>query len=87
LNDLVNQHFHHLSARGGEANFLYFPGVNSNDAYSLTGRYGENGNVVTIKILLKKGNATKARFTVEGTKDKLAALSEKIVQKALSEIK
>ena len=80
----MGQQLNELSARGAEATISYVAGLNSPDAFNLSGRYTITGNAVSIKVIIRKNSEIKQRLEFIGTKDKLleltAAITEKVVE-------
>lgn len=83
LNKLVNSKLQALSAAGTNASFVFAPGSNSPDAYSLSGRYTELVDSVSVMLRIIYQNKTlPVKFPLKEAKDKLPELAEAIARKA-----
>ena len=82
LSKIMNMQLANISSRGTDSKILYITGINSANAYTLTGRYQVKGNLVTVKVNVKQGKVVKYKFEIQGEKDKLAKFAEDIIVKA-----
>jgi len=86
LADAVNSYLREEDAAG--AGFLFFDLKNIPDAYSIKGRYVMQGDAVTVRARLFKGNAVVgAEFSLKGKKSALSELVEAIVGKVAGMVK
>lgn len=84
LNRLLDQELSDITQRGPESPIGFTAMTRADDAYSLNGRYEINGNKVIARVNISQFRTIKYRFEVEGTRDALAVLAEKIAAKAIS---
>jgi WD40 repeat protein len=82
LNKMVNETLQTLSATGANASFVFAPGSNSPDAYSLSGRYTELADSVSVTLRIIYQNKTlPVKFPLKNAKDKLPELADAIARK------
>lgn len=82
LSMLVNQQLK-LESGSATPTLSYMPDNDSRDAYFLSGRYVVNGNTVTLKINIKKGDQPPVQLVVTGTKDGGEELAKKVVKQVM----
>jgi WD40 repeat protein/flagellar biosynthesis/type III secretory pathway chaperone len=82
LNKLINQQLNDISSRGENGKIVFLSSTNSPDAYSLSGRYTVNGNIIKATVNIKKNKVIVSKFEQEGTTDNLSSLAKSIAVKA-----
>jgi uncharacterized caspase-like protein len=87
LSRTTNLQLSSLSARGTANSIIYVSSSNSPDAWSLSGKYTVQGNVVTVKVNVRQNRVIKHRFELMGTSDKIDQLATLIVERATGLLK
>jgi len=82
LNKLVNDQLQEISGNGAKSSFVFAPGSNSPDAYTLSGRYTEQADSVSVVVRISYQNKTlPVKIPLKNAKEKLPELAEAIAQK------
>jgi hypothetical protein len=82
LSKLVNDNLLELSANGANAVFVFAPGSNSPEAYSISGRYTETADSVSVVVrIIQQNKALPIKIPLKNAKDKLPELAEAIARK------
>ena len=87
LTPLLRQRLHETSlstGRGKSSPIVYVPEDEFPGAIRPTGTYSVVGKMVQVRLTLKKGDEVVARLMVEGTKDDLPRLAEKLTEAILA---
>ena len=79
---LINQQLNDISSRGENGKIVFLSSTNSPDAYSLSGRYTVNGNIIKATVNIKRNKVIVSKFEQEGTTDNLSSLAQSIAIKA-----
>jgi len=82
LTGLVNEALRDVSSRGQEPPLVYVDASEFPEAYTLAGRYRVEGNTVTARVSVFKGEKQVGNFTLTGEKGNLSKLTAEIVSQA-----
>lgn len=81
LTPALASYFQQLTLEGAQASLIYVDVAEYENAYSMKGRYKQNGDAVEVRGRLFKGKTSKGEFQVTGKKSELPGLVEAIVEK------
>jgi WD40 repeat protein len=81
ITNALSDYFRSITARGAEADLIYFDINEYQNAYSIKGIYSLNGNSINLKGKLFKNNVASGEFQLTGDKTKMPELIQKIFDK------
>lgn len=81
LTPALASYFQQITLQGAQASLIYVDVAEYENAYSMKGRYKQNGDAVEVRGKLFKGKTAKGEFQVTGKKSDLPGLVEAIVEK------
>ncbi len=83
LGEAIGDYFRTLSIKGAQAELVYVDVSQYNDAYSINGRYTQNGNELEVTARLSQNKIPKGEaFTVKGSKTNIPQLVKDITNAA-----
>ncbi len=82
LSRAINSQLQNIASRGTESVIVYNQTMHIKDAFTLTGGYDINADVVSVNINIKQNKILKGRFKVVGSAGNLKALGADIVNQA-----
>ncbi len=71
-----------ISSRGADSRIVYVTATNAPDAYSLSGRYQQEGEVILVRVNIKQGSEIKHKFETKGNRSSLMDIISAIVEQA-----